>query len=99
MISTRALAVFAALCLVGRLVWDAWQRRRWARAVEGLHTAARAAFTGSGYPLDGTAEGLGGTGRRSGWVRRYEPSCAVPTTDLDASALRALHEIGREAGR
>jgi hypothetical protein len=28
MISTRALAVFAALCLVGRLVWDAWQRRR-----------------------------------------------------------------------
>jgi len=33
-ISTRALAVFAALCLVGRVAFDAWQLHRRRRALD-----------------------------------------------------------------
>ena len=94
-ISTRALAVFAALCLVGRLAFDAWQARRNRRRLEHLAWLAKQMDAWdreleTGDPKDCTAEGLGPH------VYQRRPSAVVPISTLDKSAQRALAEIVRE---
>lgn len=99
MISTPALLAFCALCLFGRLVWDAWRERqarralmarwdveikKWADAGRRTHPTWDAE---SGYPKDCTAEGLG---------PRIEKRDADPARPLQAGDDPVLREIVRE---